>query len=134
MTYCWSKSAPFFACSCSSVFSWSGAGVASGVIVGAADPAESALDQGHDRVERRGDRLERDDQRDQGGAGGEAVLQQLQAGVAGGEAGRGDPGPDHGRDQERRTEQLGEGAAGQRGEVHVAHLDRGEITQSNLRQ
>jgi hypothetical protein len=45
--------------------------------------AEDAFDEGDDRVERGRDRLQGQDQRDQDGAGGQAVLQQLEAGIAG---------------------------------------------------
>jgi hypothetical protein len=45
------------------------------------DQTEHALDRGDDRVEAGRDRLERQDQRDQGGPGDQTVLQQLQAHV-----------------------------------------------------
>ena len=54
--------------------------------VGGRDRRPSDLGQGHDWVERGRDRLERQDERDQNGAGGEAVLEQLQPDVVGGEA------------------------------------------------
>ena len=57
-----------------------------------ADLPERPLDEGDDRVERRRDRLQGEDQRDQGGAGDQAVLQQLEADVVGGEASGGNAG------------------------------------------
>ncbi len=78
------------------------------------DQAEQPLGQRDHRVERRRDRLQGEDQRDQYGAGGEAVGEQLDADVVGQPGGH-DPGADHGRDEERRTRQLGDGAAEHQG-------------------
>ena len=70
------------------------------------DQAEHALDRGDDRVEAGRDRLERQDQRDQGGTGDQAVLQQLQAHVVRREALGRDAGADDGHHQERRTDRF----------------------------
>ena len=91
---------------------------------GPSDP----LDQGHHRVERGRDRLQGEDQCDQDGAGGEAVLEQLEADVVGREPGGGDAGADDGHRPgtrcrrssatARRRERGSRGdAAEQRGEV-----------------
>jgi hypothetical protein len=82
------------------------------------DDTESPLDQRDDGVERRRHRLQRQDECDQGRAGDQAVLQQLQPEIVRRQALRGDPGPDHRGDQKRGANQLREGATSQR-----AHWD-----------
>ena len=67
---------------------------------------EHALDRGDDRVEAGRDRLERQDQRDQGGPGDETVHQQLQARVARRESLGRDAGADDGHHEERRTDRF----------------------------
>jgi len=52
---------------------------------------------------------------EEAGRGGGGVLEELEAGVAGGELRRGDARADHGRRQEGRAEELGEGARRARG-------------------
>ena len=73
------------------------------------------LDSGDDRVERCRDRLQRQDQRGQHGAGDDAVLQQLQPGVRGGQPYCGDAGADHRGDEEGGPDELGKRAPAQRG-------------------
>ena len=75
-------------------------------VVAAVTAAQGALDQGDHRVEGCRDRLQRDDQRDQRGAGGQAVLQQLQARPPR-QARGGDARADDRGDQERGADGLG---------------------------
>ena len=74
--------------------------------------AEGALDQSDDRVERCRHRLQRQDQRDQRRAGHHRVFEQLQSDVGRGQTRGGDAGPDHGGDQERGADELGQHPAG----------------------
>ena len=79
--------------------------------VGRADRAVGASDERHGGVEvgaRHG--TEDQDQRNERGAGGGGVLQQLQADIGGREALGHDPGPDHGHDQQPGAERLGDEA------------------------
>ena len=70
--------------------------------VARAHPAEQTVGHGDDRVEVRArHRPEREDQRHEARAGGDRVLEELQPDVVGGEALRGDAGPDDDRDEER---------------------------------
>ncbi len=59
--------------------------------------------------------LQREDERHQCTASDQAVLQQLQSNSGRRELLRGDAGVDHGGDQERGADELGERAAGQTG-------------------
>ena len=68
------------------------------------DTAPRARSAGDDGVERSRDRLQREDQRDERGAGDRAVLQQLEPDVVRRQPRRGDPRADHGGDEERRAE------------------------------
>ena len=85
------------------------------------DPAERALDPGHDRVERRRDRLQREDQRDESRAGDQAVLEQLEAASSGDRRAAGDAGADHRHHEERGAHRLGGGPPRERG-VHAERL------------
>ena len=72
------------------------------------EESEAAFDERDDGVERGRDRLQREDERDEHGAGGEAVLQQLQSDVVRGQPGGGDAGTDDGSDQERGADEFGD--------------------------
>ena len=77
------------------------------------DEPEGSFDEGDDGVERRRDRLERQDERHEDGTGDQAVLQQLEPHVVRGEPAGGDAGPDHGGDQEPGPDELGDRASSQ---------------------
>jgi len=79
----------------------------------AAEGAERPLGEGHDGVERGGDRPKREDQRDERGAGDDGVLQQLQPTVVRGQGLRGDAAADDGGGQQGAADQLGERLTGQ---------------------
>ena len=76
---------------------------------GRADGTEGPFDEGDDRVEGSRHRQQGEDQGNEDGAGDQAVFEQLQAGITGGEVLGGDPRADHGGDQERRADELGGG-------------------------
>ena len=80
---------------------------------------EHALDQRHHRVERGRHRLERQDQRDQRGAGDQAVLEQLEADVVRAEPLRRDARADDRHHEERGADQLGDGPAREWGGRHA---------------
>jgi hypothetical protein len=61
-----------------------------------------------------GDRAEHQDDREQPGRCRGRVLEQFEPGLVRGELLGGDPGADHERGEERRAEQFGEQAAGER--------------------
>lgn len=63
---------------------------------GRADGTEGPFDEGDDRVEGSRHRQQGEDQGNEDGAGDQAVFEQLQAGITGGEVLGGDPRADHG--------------------------------------
>lgn len=84
--------------------------------------ADDPVDKGHDRVEvGSGDGAEHEDQHGEAEGRGDAVFEQLQAGVVGEPAG-GDPGSDDDRDEESGSEEFGEQAR-EKARVHRLHLD-----------
>ena len=81
--------------------------------------AEEPVGQGDHRVEvPAGHRPEREDQRDQSGAGGQRVLQQLEADVVRRQALGGDARADDDGDQPGRAEELGQRLPGEPGQPH----------------
>ena len=75
--------------------------------------SERALDQGHDRVERRRHGLQRQDQRNERRAGDDAVLQQLEPDIVRRQPHGRDAGADDRRDQKRGADELGQRPARQ---------------------
>ena len=70
-------------------------------------PAKRRFDQRHDRIEVRArDRREAEDEHVERGAGRDRVGEQHDRCVAGGERLAHDPGADHGREQQRRTDEF----------------------------
>ena len=83
--------------------------------VAGADPPEGAVGERHDGIEMgTGDGAEGQDDGDEAHRRGRRILKQLEADVAGRQALRRDPGPDHDRGEERGAEELGERPAPQR--------------------
>jgi hypothetical protein len=76
--------------------------------------AQRPLDEGDHRVERSRYRPQRQDQGDERGRGGDAVLQQLQPGIVRRQPRSGDARAHDGGDQERRPDELGQRSTGQR--------------------
>ena len=80
-----------------------------GAEAGAGAAAQQPVRRRDDRVEvRAGDRAEQQDQHRQPEHGGGRVLQQLQPDIVRGELLGGDPGADHGGDQQRGADELGQ--------------------------
>jgi hypothetical protein len=80
-----------------------------------AQTPEHGVDDADHRVEvGAGQRSEGQDDRHQRGAGDEAVLEELEPGVVRAQALSGDPGADHGDEQERRADELADRSAQER--------------------
>jgi hypothetical protein len=72
-----------------------------------ADQVGEAFQHSDDGVECSRDWLQHHDQHSEDRSGGDGVLQQLQPGIVGGEPLSGDPGPDHGGNEEAGADRLG---------------------------